>query len=69
MTINSATPEIYLKKFVFKFLGADFIAPKSGHDREIQPCLKPRFRRACRCFEDDSVMYLRYKEKSLKQSL
>ena len=29
------------KKIVFKFFGRNFLAPKSGHRREIQPVLGP----------------------------
>ena len=29
----------YIGKKLFNFLGADFLAPKSGHQREKQPVL------------------------------
>ena len=31
------------KKQFFNFLGADFVAPKSGHQREKQPVLGPAY--------------------------
>ena len=38
------TDRTYLgKKIVFKFLGADFLAPKSSHRREKQPVLGPDY--------------------------
>ena len=46
-TVENIVPEplknrTYLrKKLFFNFLGADFLAPKTGHRREKQPVLEP----------------------------
>ena len=39
-TKSPATPVIFSIKFAFNFLAADFLAPKSGPQRENQPVLE-----------------------------